>query len=302
MSAFLKASAYALQDQPVVNAVIEGQEIIYRDYVDISVAVATPKGLVVPVIRNVERMNYADIERTMAQLGEKARKGQIAVEDMDGGTFTISNGGVFSSLMGTPIINPPQSSILGMHAIFERPMAIKGQRSVAQHETSNFCRITSTKMKLVKIRSEAKKHHGQTDKFRKGQYQHGDGAFHGKNEKDRKIWLFITRVPDDVDDGNIKSYIETRTDTNDVQVKKLPTYNANLDNQSYHKGQVIIYHEGVQTIYNPKFWPRKIVVIRPMMYVALTYDHRLIDGREAVLFLRKIKQCVEDPRAILAGL
>lgn len=171
MSIFAKASAYALQDQPVVNAVIDGNEIIYRDYVDISVAVATPKGLVVPVIRNVEGMNYADIEIAMAALGEKARKGAIAVEDMDGGTFTISNGGVFGSLMGTPIINPPQSSILGMHGIFERPIAVKGQ-----------------------------------------------------------------------------------------------------------------------------------VVIRPMMYVALTYDHRLIDGREAVMFLRKIKAAVEDPRIMLAGL
>lgn len=171
MSIFAKASAYALQDQPVVNAVIDGAEIVYRDYVDISVAVATPKGLVVPVIRNVESMNYADIEIALAALGDKAKKGQIAVEDMDGGTFTISNGGVFGSLMGTPIINPPQSSILGMHGIFERPVAVKGQ-----------------------------------------------------------------------------------------------------------------------------------VVIRPMMYVALTYDHRLIDGREAVLFLRKIKEAVEDPRIILAGL
>lgn len=171
MSIFTKASAYALQDQPVVNAVIDGQEIVYRDYVDISVAVATPKGLVVPVIRNVESMNYADIEIALAALGDKAKKGQIAVEDMDGGTFTISNGGVFGSLMGTPIINPPQSSILGMHGIFERPVAIKGQ-----------------------------------------------------------------------------------------------------------------------------------VVIRPMMYVALTYDHRLIDGREAVMFLRKIKDAVEDPRVMLAGL
>lgn len=171
MSAFLKASAYALQDQPVVNAVIDGTEIVYRDYVDISVAVATPKGLVVPVIRNVESMNFAEIEQAMQALGEKARQGKIAVEDMDGGTFTVSNGGVFGSLMGTPIINPPQSSILGMHGIFDRPIAIKGQ-----------------------------------------------------------------------------------------------------------------------------------VVIRPMMYLALTYDHRLIDGREAVLFLRKIKQGVEDPRTMLAGL
>jgi len=171
MSPFVKASAYALQDQPVVNAVIDGNDIVYRDYVDISVAVATPKGLVVPVLRNVQEMNYADIEVGIAQLGEKAKNGQLAIEDMDGGTFTISNGGVFGSLMGTPIINPPQSAILGMHGTFERPVAKNGQ-----------------------------------------------------------------------------------------------------------------------------------VVIRPMMYVALTYDHRLIDGREAVIFLRKIKDAVEDPRIILAGL
>lgn len=134
-------------------------------------AVATPKGLVVPVIRNVESKNFADIEIAIAALGEKAKRNAIAVEDMDGGTFTISNGGVFGSLMGTPIINPPQSAILGMHGIFDRPVAVKGQ-----------------------------------------------------------------------------------------------------------------------------------VVIRPMMYVALTYDHRLVDGREAVMFLRKIKAAVEDPRIMLAGL
>lgn len=168
MSAFVKASAYALQDQPVVNAVIDEGEIVYRDYIDISVAVATPKGLVVPVLRNLGNMNYADIEKAIHALGEKARTGNLAIEDMDGGTFTISNGGVFGSLYGTPIINPPQSAILGMHAIVERPVAIGGK-----------------------------------------------------------------------------------------------------------------------------------VEIRPMMYVALTYDHRLVDGREAVLFLRKIKAAVEDPRIML---
>lgn len=171
MSAFVKATAYALNDQPVVNAVIDGPDIVYRDYVDISVAVATPKGLVVPVIRNVETMSYTDIENAIRALGEKARTGSLAIEDMDGGTFTISNGGVFGSLSGTPIINPPQSAILGMHAINDRPVVIKGQ-----------------------------------------------------------------------------------------------------------------------------------IVIRPMMNVALTYDHRLIDGREAVLFLRKIKAAVEDPRIMLLDL
>ncbi|XP_050455611.1 dihydrolipoyllysine-residue succinyltransferase component of 2-oxoglutarate dehydrogenase complex, mitochondrial [Cataglyphis hispanica] len=171
MSPFVAASAYALKDQPVVNAVIDGTEIVYRDYVDISVAVATPKGLVVPVLRSVENKNFAEIEIVLAALGEKARKGKITVEDMDGGTFTISNGGVFGSMLGTPIINPPQSAILGMHAVFDRPVVVKGQ-----------------------------------------------------------------------------------------------------------------------------------IVIKPMMYVALTYDHRLIDGREAVFFLRKIKEAIEDPRIILAGL
>jgi len=171
MSAFVKAAAFALTDQPVVNAVIDNQDIVYRDYIDISVAVATPKGLVVPVIRNVETMNYADIEKTIADLGEKARAGALAIEDMDGGTFTISNGGVFGSMFGTPIINLPQSAILGMHGIFDRPMAVNGK-----------------------------------------------------------------------------------------------------------------------------------VEIRPMMYVALTYDHKLIDGREAVTFLKKIKSAVEDPRTILLDL
>lgn len=171
MSAFVKASAYALQQSPTVNAVIEGQEIIYRDYVDISVAVATPKGLVVPVLRNVQDMNYADIEKGIMALGEKAKKNQLAMEDMDGGTFTISNGGVFGSLFGTPIINPPQSAILGMHGTFERPVVRNGQ-----------------------------------------------------------------------------------------------------------------------------------VTIRPMMYIALTYDHRLIDGREAVTFLRTIKRAVEEPSIMFLDL
>ena len=171
MSPFVKATAFALQDQPVVNAVIDENEIIYRDYIDISVAVSTPKGLVVPVIRNVHGMNYAQIESAIGSLAEKARNNALAIEDMDGGTFTISNGGVFGSMFGTPIINPPQSAILGMHGIFDRPVAINGK-----------------------------------------------------------------------------------------------------------------------------------VEVRPMMYVALTYDHRLIDGREAVTFLRKIKAAVEDPRIMFLDL
>ncbi|VDM60873.1 unnamed protein product, partial [Angiostrongylus costaricensis] len=171
MSPFVRAAAYALTENPIVNAVIDENEIVYRHFVDVSIAVATPKGLVVPVLRNVEAMNFAQIEKELASLGERARDNKLAVEDMEGGTFTISNGGVFGSVFGTPIINPPQSAILGMHGIFDRPVAIDGK-----------------------------------------------------------------------------------------------------------------------------------VEIRPIMQVALTYDHRLIDGREAVTFLRKIKSSVEDPRTILMNI
>jgi len=168
MSPFVAATAKALQDQPLVNAVIDDGHIVYRDYIDISVAVSSPTGLVVPVLRNAQGMSFADIEREISALANKAKTGALTVEDMAGGTFSITNGGVFGSLLSTPIINPPQSAILGMHGIFQRPMAVKGQ-----------------------------------------------------------------------------------------------------------------------------------VAIRPMMYIALTYDHRLIDGREAVTFLKRIKELVEDPHRFL---
>ncbi|KAK3430518.1 hypothetical protein EUGRSUZ_D01602 [Eucalyptus grandis] len=168
MSGFVKAAVSGLQNQPIINAVIDGDDIIYRDYVDISIAVGTPKGLVVPVIRNAENMNFADIEKEINTLAKKANDGSISIDEMAGGTFTISNGGVYGSLLSTPIINPPQSAILGMHSIVSRPMVVGGN-----------------------------------------------------------------------------------------------------------------------------------VVPRPMMYIALTYDHRLIDGREAVFFLRRIKDVVEDPRRLL---
>ncbi|KAI8815064.1 hypothetical protein BJ742DRAFT_782220 [Cladochytrium replicatum] len=168
MSAFMKAATYALQQVPAVNARIENDQIVYHDYVDISVAVATPKGLVTPVVRNTEAMNMIQIESAMTQLAKKARDNAITIEDMTGGTFTVSNGGVFGSLMGTPIINQPQSAILGMHGTKERAVVVNGQ-----------------------------------------------------------------------------------------------------------------------------------VVAKPMMYIALTYDHRLIDGREAVTFLVKLKEVIEDPRRLL---
>lgn len=168
MSGFVKAAVSALQSQPIVNAVIDGDDIIYRDYIDISIAVGTPKGLVVPVVRGAENMNFAEIEKEINTLAKKASDGTISIDEMAGGSFTISNGGVYGSLLSTPIINPPQSAILGMHSIVNRPMVVGGQ-----------------------------------------------------------------------------------------------------------------------------------VVPRPMMYIALTYDHRLIDGREAVFFLRRIKDVVEDPRRLL---
>jgi 2-oxoglutarate dehydrogenase E2 component (dihydrolipoamide succinyltransferase) len=168
MSAFARACTLALQEIPAANASIEGEEIVYRDFVDLSVAVATPKGLVTPVVRNVETMNFLAIEKEIASLGKKARDGKLSLEDMAGGTFTISNGGVFGSLYGTPIINLPQSAVLGMHAIKEKPVVVNGQ-----------------------------------------------------------------------------------------------------------------------------------IVIRPIMVVALTYDHRLLDGREAVTFLVKVRDYIEDPRKML---
>jgi len=129
MSAFVKASSAALQEIPAVNAYIDDDttEIVYRDYCDISVAVASPTGLVVPVLRNTEFMSFADVEKAIAGFSQKAKDGTLSLEDMAGGTFTISNGGVFGSLMGTPIINPPQSAILGMHATKLRPAVVDGQ-------------------------------------------------------------------------------------------------------------------------------------------------------------------------------
>jgi 2-oxoglutarate dehydrogenase E2 component (dihydrolipoamide succinyltransferase) len=169
MSFFTKAVCVALKEFPAVNAYISGDEMVFHDYCDISIAVSAPKGLVVPVIRNAESLTMAEIEQTVMQLAGKARENKLSIEEMTGGTFTITNGGVFGSMMSTPIINPPQSAILGMHNIVERPVVRDGQ-----------------------------------------------------------------------------------------------------------------------------------IVIRPMMYVALSYDHRIIDGRESVGFLVKVKQCLENPALLLS--
>ncbi|WP_068091493.1 2-oxoglutarate dehydrogenase complex dihydrolipoyllysine-residue succinyltransferase [Novosphingobium rosa] len=171
MSFFAKASCLALKDIPGVNAQIVGDEIVYFDYVDLSVAVSAPSGLMVPVVRNVDKMSFADIEKAIANYGKAAKEGKLTMEDMKGGTFTISNGGVFGGLMSTPIINPPQSAVLGLHRIEDRPVVRNGQ-----------------------------------------------------------------------------------------------------------------------------------IVIRPMMYIALSYDHRLIDGREAVTALKTIKEAIEDPNRLLIDL
>ena len=171
MGFFVKAVALAAKDVPSVNARIEGDEIVYHDYLDVSVAVSAPKGLVVPVIRNADRMSFAEIEKTIADFGKRAKEGTLTVDEMQGGTFTISNGGVFGSLLSTPIINPPQSAVLGMHRIEERPVVKDGQ-----------------------------------------------------------------------------------------------------------------------------------IVARPMMYLALSYDHRLVDGREAVTFLVRVKEAIEDPTRLLIDL
>ena len=131
MSFFVKAAANALQRFPLVNASIDGTDIIYHGFADISIAVSTEKGLVTPVLRNVERMSFADVEQGIADYAKKARDGKLSLEELQGGTFTITNGGTFGSLMSTPIVNPPQSAILGMHAIKERPIAENGQVVIA---------------------------------------------------------------------------------------------------------------------------------------------------------------------------
>lgn len=173
MSIFAKASVEALRAFPAINAEIRGEDIAYKNYYDLGIAVGTEQGLLVPVVRDVERKSFAQIEIELADLGQRARAGKIKVEELTGGTFTISNGGVYGSLMSTPILNPPQSGILGMHKIEKRPIVM------------------------------------------------------GPNDE---------------------------------------------------------------------------IVVRPMMYVALSYDHRIVDGREAVLFLRRIKDCLEDPARMLFGL
>ena len=171
MGFFVKAACMALKDVPAVNAFIDGDDIVYHDYADISVAVSAPNGLVVPVIRDAQDMSVADVERTIGDFGKRAKEGALTMDEMKGGTFTISNGGVFGSLMSTPIINPPQSAVLGLHRIEERPVVRNGQ-----------------------------------------------------------------------------------------------------------------------------------VVVRPMMYLALSYDHRIIDGREAVTFLVAVKNAIEDPTRLLIDL
>jgi len=127
MSFFVKAAIAALKELPAVNGEIDGDEIVYKNHYDIGIAVGTPQGLVVPVIRDADRLGFAEIEKTMGALGSKARNGKLSIEDMSGGTFTITNGGVYGSLMSTPILNPPQSGILGMHKIQERAMAVDGE-------------------------------------------------------------------------------------------------------------------------------------------------------------------------------
>lgn len=170
MSFFMKACAIALQEFPNVNAMLDGENLVTYDYADIAVAVSAPKGLMVPVVRNVESLGLAEIEKAIAEVAEKARKGKLSIPEMTGGTFTITNGGVFGSMLSTPLINPPQSAILGMHNIIDRPVAVEGQ-----------------------------------------------------------------------------------------------------------------------------------VVIRPMMYVALSYDHRVIDGKDSVSFLKRVKQLLENPGNMLFG-
>ena len=130
MSFFVKACVIGLKNYPAVNAEIQGEEIVYKNYYNISIAVGTERGLVVPVLRETDEMSFADIEKNIGQLGQKAKEGKITIEDLQGGTFTITNGGIYGSMLSTPILNPPQSAVLGMHNIVERPIVVNGQVEV----------------------------------------------------------------------------------------------------------------------------------------------------------------------------
>ena len=130
MSFFVKACVIGLKNFPVVNAEIQGDEIVYKNYYNISIAVGTDRGLVVPVLRETDEMSFADIEKNISKLGEKARDGKITIDDLQGGTFTITNGGIYGSMLSTPILNPPQSAVLGMHNIVQRPIVVDGNVEV----------------------------------------------------------------------------------------------------------------------------------------------------------------------------
>ena len=130
MSFFVKACVLGLKNYPAINAEIQGDEIVYKNYYNISIAVGTDKGLVVPVLRKTDEMSFSDIEKDISRLGQKARDGKITIEDLQGGTFTITNGGIYGSMLSTPILNPPQSAVLGMHNIIERPIVVDGEISI----------------------------------------------------------------------------------------------------------------------------------------------------------------------------
>ena len=130
MSFFVKATIIGLKSFPMINAEIEGEEIIYKNYYNISFAVGTEKGLVVPVLQNADELSFADIEKKIKEISDKAKDGKLTIEDLQGGTFTISNGGVYGSMLSTPILNPPQSGVLGMHNIVKRPVAIDGEMQI----------------------------------------------------------------------------------------------------------------------------------------------------------------------------
>ena len=127
---FLKACVIGLKNYPAINAEIQGEEIVYKNYYNISIAVGTDRGLVVPVLRETDEMSFADIEKNIGELGQKARDGKITIEDLQGGTFTITNGGIYGSMLSTPILNPPQSAVLGMHNIIQRPVVVEGKVEV----------------------------------------------------------------------------------------------------------------------------------------------------------------------------
>ncbi|KAF3566403.1 hypothetical protein DY000_02017164 [Brassica cretica] len=322
MSGFIKAAVSALQAQPVVNAVIDGDDIIYRDYIDISIAVGTSKGLVVPVIRGADQMNFADIEKTINSLAKKANEGTISIDEMAGGSFTVSNGGVYGSLISTPIINPPQSAILGMHSIVQRPMVVGGSvvpRPMMYVALTYDHRLIDGREAvyfLRRIKDVAAVSALQAQPVVNAVIDGDDIIYRDYIDisiavgTSKGLVVPVIRGADQMNFADIEKTINSlakKANEGTISIDEMAggsftvsnggVYGSLISTPIINPPQSAIL--GMHSIVQRPMVVGGSVVPRPMMYVALTYDHRLIDGREAVYFLRRIKDVVEDPQRLL---